>query len=256
MSVVWLLLRLPISELADAVIRTLLEATFHMFALITAIATRESELANEKTQRLNRELIATQHLLGEASRDSERTRIARDLHDLLGHHLTALTIHLQVAGRLSEGKAKESVDQCYALSKLLLSDVRQSVSQLKEMPTVSLAELLEITVNDIPRLDISLDIESHIDLNDVDTADTLLRFVQEAITNTLRHSNARKATISAVTDQSQITVTYSDNGGGCDTFEAGNGINGMIERLERLGGKLSIECQPTLTLKAIAPLVD
>jgi len=90
---------------AQPLIETLLISTFFVFALLSSISSKESDEANQKTQQLNRELLATQHLLSEASRENERTRIARDLHDLLGHHLTALTINLQVASHLSKDDA-------------------------------------------------------------------------------------------------------------------------------------------------------
>ncbi len=67
-----------------------------------------------------------------ASRVNERTRISRELHDLLGHHLTALSLNLEVAGHLSEGRAQEHVQQAHTLAKLLLTDVREAVSQLRE----------------------------------------------------------------------------------------------------------------------------
>ena len=141
----WYFVRLVVLEQNFPLVQTLLVGTFHMFALLSALSALASEQANEKTQTLNRELIATQHLLSEASRESERTRIARDLHDLLGHHLTALTINLQVLGHITSGEAKEKTDQCYALSKLLLSDVRESVSALRESHVVDVRELLEIS---------------------------------------------------------------------------------------------------------------
>ncbi len=250
----WYTIRLTLLNNDEALPKTLLEGTFHMFALISAIAAKESTLANEKTQLLNRELLATQHLLSEASRDRERTRIARDLHDLLGHHLTALTINLQVAGRLSNGDAKAKVDQCHALSKLLLSDVREAVSRLREMPIVNLKGLLGIAVKDLPQIEVLLDIDEQLQVSDVDTADAFLKFVQEATTNTLKHSKATLAVIAARIKDDQIIVRYSDDGGGCSTLIPGNGITGMQERFTRLGGNIDIQCQPHFALRATAPI--
>ncbi len=252
----WYFLRLVIGQENNILIKTLLEATFHMFALICSIATKESETANQKTQQLNRELLATQHLLGEASRGSERTRIARDLHDLLGHHLTALTINLQVASKLSEGQAKEKIDQCHALSKLLLNDVRESVSRLREMPVVNLQELLAMTLRDTPNLNICLEVQDSLQVDDVNTAEALLRLVQEAVTNTLKHSDANRVTIEVMLENEKIILSYSDNGGGCETLEAGNGLTGMRERIERLGGYLEIKSRPNLTLRAVTPVAS
>jgi len=252
-NVAWYVVRFTVWQDPNPLIQTLLIGTFHVFALLSAASAKESQFANEKTQQLNRDLLATQHLLGEASRESERTRIARDLHDLLGHHLTALTINLQVAGHISDGEAKEKIDQCHALSKLLLNDVREAVSALRQMPAVNLHELLEITVRDIPRLHISLQVEEHLQLDNVNTAEVFLRLIQEAITNTLKHSNARSATISVAKQGEQILLSYADDGGGCDDLKAGNGLTGIRERVERLGGQLQIESEPNFSLRVSAP---
>lgn len=250
----WFGLRVIFTEETNVLAKTILESTFHMFALISSIATLESIKANEKTQQLNRDLLATQLLLSDASKESERTRIARDLHDLLGHHLTALTINLQVAGRLSSGEAKNHIDQCYALSKLLLSDVREAVSTLKTMPIVNLKELLEIATKDVPRLSVSIQLDDDMVLDDVNVAESLLRIVQEAITNTLKHNDASTASIEVQSHDQVITLRYSDSGIGCESLKLGNGLKGMQERLQKIGGTLSLTAQPSFSITANFPL--
>lgn len=252
-NVGWFFVREYIWQEQQALVETLLVATFHMFALMSSLAAREAAQVNEKTQQLNRELLATQHLLSEASRENERTRIARDLHDLLGHHLTALTINLQVAGHIASGEAKEKVGQCYALAKLLLSDVRDAVSELRSMPLMPLKELLEIAVKDIPRLEIELKVDSDLQIDDVNTAEALLRMVQEAITNTLKHTHAKRAKVCVETRDNCLVLSYTDNGAECKQFTPGNGLNGMRERLEKLGGDLDIAVKPTMCLTASVP---
>jgi len=121
---------------------------------------------------------------------------------------------------------------------------------------VGLKELLEITVKDLPRISVSLELDEQLQVNDVDTAETLLRFVQEAITNTLKHSTAKHVLIKASLEDEQIQLSYSDDGGGCETLISGNGLSGMRERIECLGGSLAITNQPNLTLQVIVPLVN
>lgn len=253
-TILWLLFRFLVVGEEPFVARTLLEATFHMFALISATSTDAAEKANEKTQQLNRELMAAQHLLGEASKDKERTRIARDLHDLLGHHLTALTINLQVASRLSDNKVKEKIDQCHVLSKLLLNDVREAVSALRDMPTVNLKELLDIATQDIPRLEFTLNANNAIALEDVHLAESLLRVVQESITNTLRHSTATKVLIEVDELDKQLKLKYQDNGSGVKHIKMGNGLTGMRERVEKIGGELIVSPLPYVTIEVIIPI--
>ena len=126
----------------DVFFSAILYSTFHFFALMMTYHVRIAEQATEETKRLNRELLSTRELLQEASRHNERTRIARDLHDLLGHHLTALLINLQVASRLSTGDAKQRVEQCHSLAKLLLSDVREAVSTLRQEQPFDLNKMI------------------------------------------------------------------------------------------------------------------
>lgn len=254
-NLAWYAIRLTVWNEQNALIETLLVGTFHVFALLSSMTAREAEEANQKTQQLNRELLATQHLLSESSKNNERSRIARDLHDLLGHHLTALTINLQVAGHLTHGEAKEKIDQCHALSKLLLSDVREAVSQLRSMPTVNIAELLEIAVRGIPRLSISLEVDEELQLDDVASAEVLLRTVQEAITNTLKHSHANSAAIKVCVENNQVVLHYTDSGSGCVEIRPGNGLAGMRERVERLGGQLEVRGTPAVSLRLSIPLV-
>lgn len=253
-NLAWFLYRMTVWNDDNPLVEALLVSTFHAFALLSALAAKDALAANVKTQTLNRELLATQHLLGEASRNSERTRIARDLHDLLGHHLTALTINLQVAGRIADDEAKDKIDQCHALAKLLLSDVRDAVSTLRDMPVVNLRELLDIAIRDIPRLQIQLDMPDDLALDDMHTAEALLRCVQESITNTLKHSTANKALIEVREQSDRISLKFSDNGQGTSSLTLGNGLIGMRERFERLGGELTVNHQPNMSVQACVPL--
>lgn len=253
-SAVWYVIRAYAWQSDSAFLEILLVGTFHVFALLSSNAALQSILANERTQELNRELLATQHLLSEASKESERTRIARDLHDLLGHHLTALTINLQVAGRLSDGPAKEKIEQCHSLAKLLLSDVREAVSTLRETPVVNLHELLSLAIRGIPRLNIELSVDEQLRVKDVKIAETILRCVQEAITNTLKHSTARTMQITVSSAEQGLKLKISDDGRADEHIEPGNGLQGMRERVESLGGHLAYRADPGMVIEFGIPL--
>ncbi|MEQ3652715.1 MAG: histidine kinase, partial [Glaciecola sp.] len=80
------------------IVSALLFWTFNLFALVMVTTTIKEKNTRETVETINRELVSTQHLLSQAAEQAERVRIARNIHDLLGHHLTALTINLQVAG--------------------------------------------------------------------------------------------------------------------------------------------------------------
>lgn len=232
----------------------ILYGTFHLFALLMVRTTAAAEAARDRAEFLNRELISTQHLLSEASRHSERTRIARDLHDLLGHHLTALSINLQIAERLADGEAREKISESRALARLLLSDVREAVSTLREEANVDFARSVRLLVNDVPQLDVELDIEEGLTITDFEVAESLLRCVQEALTNTLRHSGAAKSWIRVWQDDGDVHLEISDDGVSRGGVTEGNGLKGMRERLERREGSLKLDTvDNALRLRVVIP---
>ena len=225
----------------EALLSIALQGTFHLFALLSANSTRVAEAAEQRTAALNRELAATQHLLSEAARQSERTRIARDLHDLVGHHLTALTINLQIAERLTEGDAADRIRQSHALARLLLADVRDAVSTMRDASAVDFEAALRLMVDRVPRLNVSLELDPAVKIDDVAIAEPLLRCVQEALTNTLRHSSARNTTIRMTRENDTIALSVVDDGGSNTEPDVGHGLAGMRERIEQIRGALTVE---------------
>lgn len=223
-----------------AVLSAVLYWTFNLFALVMISSTIREKTAREAANELNRELMATQALLSEATKQAERVRIARNIHDLLGHHLTALTINLQVAARISEGEAQSKIQQCHDLAKLLLSDVREAVSEIREKSNLQLIKALHALVDNIPEMQVKLEYSQELQISNVMLADTLLRCVQEGITNTLKHGNASKFHVQLNQRQQTIHLLMQDNGQGKAKFIPGNGIKGMQERVAELGGILNV----------------
>jgi signal transduction histidine kinase len=227
-----------------ALIQSLVYVGFSSLVFVTALVAMQQAQAREEQRRLNAELRATRALLGESVRVNERTRISRELHDLLGHHLTALSLNLEVAGHLSEGRVKEHVQQAHTLARLLLTDVREAVSQLREGGAIDLSAALKPLAENVPALDIHMDIESPLTMDDPERAHVLLRCTQEIITNAVRHSGARNLWISAQRRDGCIAMSARDDGRGADQLTAGNGLRGMRERLLQQGGELTIDTRP------------
>ncbi|RYZ74793.1 MAG: sensor histidine kinase, partial [Lysobacteraceae bacterium] len=225
----------------EAVFQASFYVGFAVFVLVTAYVAREQAAARDEQRRLNAELRATRVLLAESARVNERTRIARELHDLLGHHLTALSLNLEVAGHMTEGRAQEHVKQAHALARLLLTDVREVVSQLREGDAIDLGAALVLLAGRVPGLDIHLQIEDPLTLDDAERAHVLLRCTQEIITNAVRHAAARNLWIHCRRQAATIAIDAHDDGRGAETVIAGNGLRGMRERLRLLGGNMTIE---------------
>ncbi|MEO0423557.1 MAG: histidine kinase [Pseudomonadota bacterium] len=234
----WYLIGEFVWQESDALRDALLFGTFHLFALVSARETLAARLARDAADTANRELRGTRQLLAESSRAAERARIARDLHDMLGHHLTALSINLQVASRTADGDQRERLEHCHALARLLLSDVRETVGELRADPGLDLSQALQSVTEHTPGLTVHLDVPSPFPVDDVATASTLLRTVQEATTNTLRHAQAQHSWIRLRREPDHLHLQIHDDGRVKGELQPGNGLKGMRERALALAGNL------------------
>lgn len=191
--------------------------------------------------RVNSELRATQSLLAENTRIAERVRIARELHDLVGHHLTALTLNLEVVTHMVDGKVLGHVQQAHSLAKLLLADVREVVSEMRKDDRVDLQQVLIALTTGVPEPIVHLDIPPSLTLTDPEQAQTVLRCVQEVVTNSVKHAKAKNLWISVEMLEDCMQLVAADDGIGADKVKMGNGLAGMKERVETLGGSLDIQ---------------
>jgi signal transduction histidine kinase len=212
---------------------------FQLFAISAAHLARSEAVARERLAQANAELTATQALLTESARMAERLRISRDLHDVLGHKLTGLHVHLDVAGRLAEGPAASHLRQARDAAGELLAEVRRVVNWVRVAP-VDLRATLQALADSTVGLDVRFVLPEDLAALDAPRADALLRCIQELITNTRRHSGAGALAIElAQAPNGEIRLTAQDDGEGGDLTE-GQGLAGMRERFEALGGWLSV----------------
>ncbi|CAN5211783.1 sensor histidine kinase [soil metagenome] len=227
-----------------AVLQAMMYVGYSSFTFITGLVARQQAAARDEQRRLNSELRATRALLAESSRMSERLRISRELHDLLGHHLTALSLNLEVAGHLAEGKALEHVRQSHTLAKLLLTDVREAVSEMREERGVDLGSALRVLVEGVPALQVHLEMPETLRVDDPERAQVVLRCAQEIITNAVRHAGASHLTLHLSEDGEGLRLQAKDNGRGAKNAAPGNGLRGMRERLSACGGHMDIITAP------------
>ncbi|HMB57397.1 MAG TPA: sensor histidine kinase [Arenimonas sp.] len=227
-----------------AVLQAALYIGYSSFTFITGLVAKQQAQAREDQRRLNSELRATRALLAESSRMSERLRISRELHDLLGHHLTALSLNLEVAGHLTEGKAQDHVKQSHTLAKLLLTDVREAVSEMREERGIDLGVALRTLVEGVPALEVILNIPDRLQLEDPERAQVMLRCAQEIITNAVRHAGANHLWLRVELEPGMIHLNARDDGRGGEHPKPGNGLSGMRERLAAYGGRADIITAP------------
>lgn len=173
------------------------------------------------------------------ARMAERERIGRDLHDLLGHTLSLVALKSELASRLCERDphgARREIDEVQRVARDALSQVRLAVTGIRaagiaaELASARLMLEMDAIEIDYEGGDIAMPVE-------VETVLALV--IREAITNVQRHSRATSVSVKFSSDAESVQLTIIDNGRGNDVV-AGNGLKGMRERIQALGGKLRI----------------
>ena len=213
---------------------------FQMFAALTAWYARRSEENAKDLRETNAHLLATRSLLEESARDGERLRLARELHDVAGHKLTALKLNLAALERNGNADTQASVKVVSQLASELLDDIRGVVTQIRQHDGLDMRQALEQLIAPLPTPRIHLDLHADARVGSVAQADTLLRVVQEALTNIVRHAHATNAWIALERVGDVVKLSIRDDGCGEVPLREGFGLKGMRERLALVAGGLEI----------------
>ncbi len=175
----------------------------------------------------------------ELARAGERTRITRELHDVLGHHLAALTIQLDLARRKTEGDARAPLDDAYGAAQRMLRDVRDTMTTLRK-DEYDLRAALDAVVKAVPEPAIDVTFPPGLVVSDAACAHVALRCIQEAITNTVKHAHAKSIRVRLSREADDLMIVIEDDGEGAGEIREGNGLRGMRERIEELGGDIEV----------------
>jgi len=239
-----------------AVVLTFAYLPFQLIAAETTRLLGEETAARERLSAANAELEGTRELLARNSRDAERARIAREVHDLLGHNLTALSLNLEIASRLTDGDARARVETAQSVTKLLLGDLRATVGVLRQSEGVDLPTALRRLAEGIPRPRIHVDFDSGLEVEDRDVGEVILRCAQEIVTNAMRHARAENVWLNVQRANGAIEIRARDDGRGASAVESGHGLAGMRERFVERGGTLAVETAPGrgFAITAVLPL--
>ncbi|WP_130649476.1 sensor histidine kinase [Egicoccus halophilus] len=221
----------------EMLLMTMVYGSFQAFAMLVVTGQVREAAARERLAEVNTQLEAAQAMLAADSRNEERLRIARELHDLVGHQLTALTLNLEVATHQHGPAQQAAVDRARGLAKELLGDVRAAVGELRH-PAPSVRAAVEAIALQVPRPHVHVEVDDDVAV-DPERAAALVRCLQEMVTNAVRHSDADNLWLRIEQDPTgTLTVSARDDGRGADRVVAGNGLTGMGERLGALGGEL------------------
>ena len=215
------------------------EVGFYFLAFGMAYIALLEQRARTRLSAANAELNAMQAMLSDTVRASERLRIARDLHDHVGHHLTALNLHLDLAQRQAGGKVLELVDISRELSQALLAEVRRVVVHERDQRPIALEQALATLCAGVPRPAVRLTFDEPLAIASPSTAHTIFRCVQEGLSNAIRHADATAVEVSVRRQADEIVVCVSDDGVGGRGRPEGSGLRGMRERLAAANGTLS-----------------
>ncbi|MER6731483.1 sensor histidine kinase [Streptomyces puniciscabiei] len=190
------------------------------------------------------ELRKARETVAHLAANEERLRLARDLHDLLGHSLSLITLKSELAGRMlpdHPDKAAQQVADIEQVSRQALVDVREAVTGYRR-PRLA-AELAGTQVA-LTAAGVSAEVPAEPDLGDVpeESESALAWALREAVTNVVRHSGADRCLVRLTHRQSldgaMLELSVEDNGSGGSGSGPGNGLTGLTERLEKVGGSL------------------
>ncbi|MDS9993193.1 histidine kinase [Xanthomonas sp. A2111] len=227
-------------------------ASFQAFSALVAYYARNAERTRDALALVNADLLATRALLAESARDAERLRVARELHDVAGHKLTAMKLNLRVLAGDPALAARNEVHIAQQLSSELLDDIRSVVQALRDTRGLDLHTALRALAAPLPRPALALDIAADATVTDPALAETLLRVVQEALTNTARHTDADTLHVRLARDGQALLLRIEDNGRHAARLREGNGLSGMRERITAAHGCLDIGFTPHGALRLTA----
>ena len=236
------------------------------FVAVFSLALRVQEEQRDRAERLLRQLEESNAELEQAHRRlqeyadeveeltivRERTRLAREIHDILGHHLSILSIQLETISKLQErdpARAAIEITDARRIAAQSMQEVRNAVATLRpaSITSLSLTEALAQPGKEFehssPGTALTLDFETELPALPPDISVALYRAVQEALTNIRKHARASKALVRLRYEGGVIELLVQDNGQGASrdaTQQQGGGFGliGLRERIELLGGRV------------------
>src|SRR6478609_5025650 len=242
---------MPMADGLRQVVATALACAFAF--VLAALHVREQQARSELAV-ANARLHELSAQTEELATMRERTRVARDIHDGLGHHLTVVGMQVQAARAVlasDPDKADRLLGQAEEQSRQALRSVRESVTALREpRPAEPLPQQLRTLAAEVVAagLPTEVDVEGEERRLEGDAQVALYRVAQEGLTNVRKHANAHAATIrlSYLPDVVRLEVRDDGRGvdGAIDRRSGGFGLIGIRERAERLGGSLTVESTP------------
>ena len=236
----------------------------NILILVIATFAQQTKEEKENKDKLYRELLDTHKQLKEYTDElkrlsaiEERNRIARDIHDTLGHNMTALIMQLQMAEHYTKSdleKSTEMLNSSLNTAKESLTKIREVVETLRgkeTSPEMAIKTLVE-EFSEKTGAEIELKIEGEMS-NNYGVNSAIYHIVQEGMTNAIRHGNASKIWINLTYSNENTKFSIKDNGAGAVAFIEGFGLKGIRERVESFGGNVEYKSQDGFVIDGIIP---
>lgn len=222
----------------------------------------ELEQANDRLSVLNEQLKAYAAESERMAETRERNRLAREIHDTLGHALTGITAGADACLQMLEispEMAKKQMERIAATAREGMNEVRRSVRALRPdaLERMQLTDALGKLCTEMQttsQAEITLDLQADELRLSPDEEDAVYRIVQESITNAIRHGHATVVRVCITAAERRLGITVTDNGCGCTKIEPGFGLRHMRERLKLLNGTVKVKSENGFELHAEIPL--
>ena len=217
---------------------------------------------NERLQAANRELEKYAAESEKMAQTRERNRLAREIHDTLGHTLTGIIAGIdaaQTVADVSPETLKRYLSLVSDVARQGMTDVRCSVNELRpdaleQRDLLSAIQKMISQMSAASKADITLDNSAGRLSFGEDEEEVIYRIIQESITNSIRHGKADRVRIRITREYNIVTITIRDNGIGAASIEPGFGLTHMKERLEMLGGKIEVDGSDGFCVVAEIPI--
>lgn len=240
-----------------------------LFLIYIVILLVEDRKENERIKSLNNQLQKANHQLHEYAQEKElmgetreRNRLAREIHDTLGHILTGISVGVDAVMILMDASPEAAKGQLKTIGDMArrgLNDVRRSVRKLKPdaLERMSLENAIHEMIEDMSKgTNTKIYFVSYIDKLrfESDEEETIYRIIQESTTNAIRHGKASEIWIRVSEKNEELIIMISDNGVGCGEIKEGFGLRHMRERVELLNGTLFCESMCGFTVIVKIPI--
>lgn len=250
----------------------LISPAIFFVVIVTQVRINEQH-AREKAENLTRQLEAANRQLAEYASQAEelaatqeRNRLAREIHDNLGHYLTIVNVQIEAAKVMLESeplRALDALNKAQELARKGLTGVRESVAALRVSPVENrllkdaIAELVDET--DADGLASIFQFVGDARPVEPKTALALYRAVQEGLTNVRKHADASRVDVTLdFTQPDRIRLTVQDDGSGAADTSGGFGLIGIRERVQLLGGEFRVDTAPGkgFLLEVTVPVIE